>query len=205
MGRLVLLPCHSITFVMLLLDLCLLGSFRPTMYFSFIQFKLPGISIGLILIPFWAFSAHFILIFPWAFAKYFRLSQPNYHILYFRGLLAYTPTPYTNSFLWAPLTHFFLLSISYNFHGLTTSFFGLSWARLFFVFLGYFFTILYACGPLFLPFELNGFFFSYFANSSFFTLCYIFEFFLAIDPFLFCQNGPQQRLICKNLNTMLYI
>ena len=30
------------------------------MYFSFIQFTLPSISTGLILIPFWASSAHFI-------------------------------------------------------------------------------------------------------------------------------------------------
>ena len=40
MGQLVFLPRHSIAFAMLLLDLCLLGLFGPTMHFSFIQFTL---------------------------------------------------------------------------------------------------------------------------------------------------------------------
>ena len=100
MGRLVLLPCHSITFVMLLLDLCLLGSFRPTMYFSFIQFKLPGISIGLILIPFWAFSAHFIHLGILDPLHSFGHPRPI-SFLYFHGLLLNIsgfPSPITISF-----------------------------------------------------------------------------------------------------------
>ena len=80
---------------------------------------------------FWASLVHSILKFPWAFTKIFGLPRPNYHILYFWGLLAFAPTPFTNSFLWAPPTYFCLLSISYNSHGLTTSFSRLPWACLF--------------------------------------------------------------------------
>ena len=44
--------------------------------------------------------------------------------------MAFASNPFTNSFLWAPPAHFCLLSISYNSHGFSTSFSGLSWARL---------------------------------------------------------------------------
>ena len=41
--------------------------------------------------------------------------SPNYHILYFWGLRAFPPTPYSlNSLLWASLAHTCLLSISHN-------------------------------------------------------------------------------------------
>ena len=65
-----------------------------------------------------------------AIIPFFGLPWPNYHIFYFRSLLAFAPTPFTNSFLWASPTHFYLLSISYNSHGLITFFFGLPCARL---------------------------------------------------------------------------
>ena len=56
---------------------------------------------------------------------------PNYHILHFRGLWAFPPTPWLlSSFLWAPSTHSCLLSISHNAHGFTTSFSKLHWASL---------------------------------------------------------------------------
>ena len=46
------------------------------------------------------------------------------------GLLAFKSIPLTNSFLWALLAPFCFLYISYNSHGLTTSFFGASLAHL---------------------------------------------------------------------------
>ena len=149
---------------------------------------LPSIFAGLILIPSWAYSAHFILTFSWDFNKSFGLPRPNYHIFYFRGLLAFAPTPFINSFLWTPPTHFCLLSISYSSHRLTTFFFGLPWAHLF------------SLGPFLLFYRPVDYYscylglmvFSCFASSSFFIPCYIVRFFLAIGPFLFCRNGPQQ-------------
>ena len=49
--------------------------------------------------------------------------DPNYHILYFRGLWAFPPTPYLLNFLlWASLAHSCLLFVSHNAHGFTTSF-----------------------------------------------------------------------------------
>ena len=45
-------------------------------------------------------------------------------------LLAFEPTPFTNSFLWASLANFYFLSISYNSHRPTTSLFGASSTRL---------------------------------------------------------------------------
>ena len=41
----------------------------------------------------WVSLAHSSPSFSWAFAKSFELSDPNYHILYFRGLWAFPPTP----------------------------------------------------------------------------------------------------------------
>ena len=141
------------------------------MHFSLIQFTLPSVplvnshTILDFLSPFhflWASLTYSILIFPWAFAMSSGLPWPNYHILYFQGLLAFVPTPFTNSFLWAPLTHFCLLSISYNSHWLTTSFSRLPWARLL------------SLGPFYYFMPVNHYschsdlmvFFSHFANSS---------------------------------------
>ena len=56
----------------------------------------------------WASLAYSILTFPWAFAIFFGFPRPNYHILYFRGSLAFIPTPFANYFLLgssAPFLH----------------------------------------------------------------------------------------------------
>ena len=65
---------------------------------------------------FWASLAHSILTFPWAFATSFGISWPNCHILYFWGLLDFVPTPFTNSFLWAPLGPFAFFGAFLLFH-----------------------------------------------------------------------------------------
>ena len=121
---------------------------------------LPSISTRLVLISSWASLAHFISLGilgplhsfgrPWfipflhsygLFAKSFELPQPNYHIIYFKGLLAFALTPFTNSFLWALPAHLCLLSTFYDSHGLTTSFSGFPWAYL--LSFGTFFLLLY--------------------------------------------------------------
>ena len=148
-GRVVFLPCHFIASAVLPLDLYLLGLFWAChTFFSYsiyvaqcfywvnpytiLGFFGPFHSFGhhRPALFFWASLAHSILTFPWAFATSFGISWPNCHILYFWGLLDFVPTPFTNSFLWAPPTHFCLLPLSYNSHELTTSFFGLPWAHL---------------------------------------------------------------------------
>ena len=145
------MPCYHLTYT------CW-ASFRPTMYFSFIQFTLPSIFAGLILMLFWAFLAHFIsfghpqpalflwassayfiplgilglfiLTFPWAFATSFGLPRPNYHILYFRGFVGLCTNPIYKFLSLGSSDPFYLLSISYNFHELTTSFFEFPWTHL---------------------------------------------------------------------------
>ena len=114
-GRLALLPHHSVTSAMLPLDSCLLGLFwachvlflysiHVDQYFCWVNsytilgFLGPFHSFGhpwpaLFL---WVFLAHSIFTFPWAFATSFGYPQPNYHILYFRGLLVFAPTLITN-------------------------------------------------------------------------------------------------------------
>ena len=176
MGWLTLLPCCLIAFAMLYFGLCLLGllwacrtlslllsSWSPVLH------ELFWASLGLFYSfghPWpasflWASSAYSNPSFPWVLAKSFKLSRPNYHILYFRGLLAFSPTPFTNSFLWAPLAYFCLIFIFHNSHGFTTSFFGLPWARLFS--LGPFD---YLTGPWTIPAIWVQWFSSHFANSS---------------------------------------
>ena len=76
------------------------------------------------------FHSFLLLTFPWAFAKSFGLPWPNYHILY---PWVYWPSNQSHlliSFfgLFQPL--FYFLSISYDSHGLTTSSFRASLARL---------------------------------------------------------------------------
>ena len=192
-----LLPCYYLT-------CACWASFRPAMYFSFIQFTLPSISAGLNLILFWTSSAHFIPLGVLGLLQSFRHPWPI-PFLYSHGLLLNLlgfPGPitisftfsFTNSFLWTPPTHFCLLSISYNSHGLTTFFSGLPWACLFS--LGHF--LLFYRHVDHYSYHSSLIFFSYFANSSFFTLCYIIGIFLAIGPFLFCQNGPQQLATFPN-------
>ena len=85
------------------------------------------------------------------------MTQLPYPLLW--GLLAFAPTPFTNSFLWALCFPFF-----YNSHGFTTSFSRLHWACLRSL---WHFLLFYRPGLLFLPFGLNSF--SYFANSPSFS------------------------------------
>ena len=59
-GGLAFLPCHFVASAMLLLNLCLWATFESALHFSLIQFMLPNIPVGLILIPSWASLAHFI-------------------------------------------------------------------------------------------------------------------------------------------------
>ena len=132
-GGLAFLPCHFVASAMLLLNLCLLGLFWVCLaLFSYsihiaqcscwvnshtiLGFLGPFHSFGhpwptLFL---WASLAHSILTFPWAFTTCFGLLQPNYHILYFRGLLTFAPTPFTKSFLWASPNHFYFAFWKFN-------------------------------------------------------------------------------------------
>ena len=154
-GLLALLPCHSVILVVVLFDPCLLGFFWACSMLSFYLILVAQYyhwtSIHAILgflDPFHcfrAFLAHFLLFrhpqpitfpwaslahsnstFPWAFAKSFGLPLPNYHILYFWDSWAFhQPLCSLNSLLWVSLAHSYLISISYNAHRFTTSFFRL--------------------------------------------------------------------------------
>ena len=53
--------------------------------------------------------------------------SPNYHTLYFGVYRIFHHPHLLSSFLWAPLAHFYLPSIS---HGITISFFRLFWSHL---------------------------------------------------------------------------
>ena len=77
-GRLVFLQCHFITSTMLPLDLCLLDLFWACHDFFLIQFTLPSVSAGLILIPSWASLAHFIFFGHPQPALFFRASSAHF-------------------------------------------------------------------------------------------------------------------------------
>ena len=151
MGWLVFLPCHCTALAVISLIFCLVVTFRLTgwstchvnfLSYSFFCSLLPNIPAGPIHSVPWASSAHFV---PWASLTCFIISYIFHsHGLLLNslgfhgpittslplGLLAFKTTPFTNSFLWASLTHFYFLSISYNSHEPTTSFFGASSACL---------------------------------------------------------------------------
>ena len=122
MGRLTLQSCHPVVPTMLLFDLVLAGPLLGLLYaFLLLNSSSPALFTRLVLILFWASLAHFILLgilgpfhflghhppisfhwvslahsspsFSWVFAKSFELPDPNYHILYFRGLWTFPPTP----------------------------------------------------------------------------------------------------------------
>ena len=60
------LPCHPIVPAMLLFGLCLLGLFWACYILSFCSIPIVSIIIGLVLMLFWAFLAHFIAFeLPW--------------------------------------------------------------------------------------------------------------------------------------------
>ena len=69
------------------------------------------------------FHSHGLLLNPLGFPSPITTSLPL-------GLLAFEPTPFTNPFLCASLSHFCFLSISHNSHRLTTSIFGASLSRM---------------------------------------------------------------------------
>ena len=103
------------------------------------------------------------------FTKSFGLLRPNYHVLY---LWIHWPLNRSHLLirffgLFRPVFDFFLFLNSYDSHGLTTSFFGAPLDP--FAFFRTFFTILQACGPLFLPFWSSGL---YFAIFFFLSLSY---------------------------------
>ena len=149
-------PCCTIVSAMLSFDFCLLGLFWAYCTLSFgsvpiaqyYHWTWTHVVLGFLgpFHPFGASLVHFIplgilglfhfLGHPWSILilhshrlllNLLGFFGPNFHILYFLGLLAFLPTPFTNSFLWAPLAHFYLLSIFHNSHRFTT-FFGLPWA-----------------------------------------------------------------------------
>ena len=154
------LSFHSVIPTVLLFDSCLLGLFWAYCMFSLYLIPMAwyyhwaSIHAVLCLLGpfhrFWGFLSPFIslgILGPFHFLGNPRpipilhshglllslLGFPNlnYHILYFWGLWAFPPTPYSlKSLLWASLGYRCLLSISHNAHGFTTSFFGLLWARL---------------------------------------------------------------------------
>ena len=206
-GQLVFLPCHCIASAMISLNLCLLSLLWACHVYSFPQFTLPSISTRLVLISFWASSGHFIhlgilgsfhsfghprpvsfiraslapliLTFPWAFTKSLGLPWPDYHILYFCGLLAFELISLTNSFFWAPPVHLCLLFTSYDSHKLSISFFRAPLGPL--AFFGAFLLFYrpvdhYSC-------HSGLMIFSYFANSSFFTLFILLDLFSSLSPF----------------------
>ena len=108
--------CHVTTWLVLT---------GPAMYFSFIQFMLPSISTRLILMPSWAPLTYIIFLgildslhsfgHPWPIPflhshglllHFLGFSGPITISFTFGGLLVFTSTPFTNSFFWAPPTHF---------------------------------------------------------------------------------------------------
>ena len=132
---LALLPCHSVTPAMLLFDLCLMGLFWACYMFSLclipVAWYYHWASIHAILGflgPFHRFRvslAHFISLgifspfhflgYPWPIQilhshglllNLLDFPGPNYHILYFWGLWALPPTPYSpNLILWLHYFH----------------------------------------------------------------------------------------------------
>jgi len=99
--------------------------------------------------------------------------------------LAFAPTPFTNSFLWAHSAHFCLLPIPYNFNRLTTSFSKLPWTRLL------------SLWHFLLLSRLVDYYFYYLSLMVFFILLALLPLpfsyvglFLVIG--LFCQSGHQQ-------------
>ena len=139
-GRLTPLPCRPIASAMLSFDLCLLSLFWARRTLSFYSVPINHYyrwacshALWGFLGPFHSFEAsmaHFIPLdilcplhslghprpIPILHSHGFLLSllgfpDSNYHIIYFRDLLAFPPTLFTSFFLWAPPAHFCLLSI----------------------------------------------------------------------------------------------
>ena len=77
------------------------------------------------ILSFWASSAHSNSLFPWTFVESFGLPRwPKLPYPLLLGFMGFPSTPYSlNSLLRASLAHSHLLSISYDVHGFTSSFF----------------------------------------------------------------------------------
>ena len=150
-GLLALLPYHSIIPAVLLFDSCLLGFFWASCMLSLCLISVAQYYHWASIHTFLGFLglfhcfqaslAHFILFrhprpISILYSHGHLLSLlgspgPNFHILYFWGLEAFPPTPYSlNSLLRASLAHPRLLSISHNTHEITTFFSGLLWVCL---------------------------------------------------------------------------
>ena len=133
--------------------------------------------------------AHSIFTFPWAFTKSFGLPWPNYHIIYFWGLLAFALTRFTNSFFWAPSAHLCLLSTSYDSHELTTSFSGLPWARFL------------SLGPFLLLYRLVDHYFCHLGLMVFLTLLVLLH-----SPLLYCwASSCYWALLPKWASTNMHV
>ena len=175
--RLKRLPCPFLILFFLLVftaqHFCWASSFNTSGFLN------PFHSLGLLI----SFHSFLPFSFLWALAKSFGLPWPNYHIICLWSLLAFEPIPFTNSFLWAPLASFYFLSIFYDFHGLITSFFGASSARLLSLEP---LIILWTYEPLFLLSWPNGLYFAAFFLHNF----HIVGFLLLLGHFV--KNGYQQ-------------
>ena len=170
------LPCYHLT-------CACWASFGLAVHFPFTQFPYPSTIVGLVLtlfrtslahfIPFGASLTHFIplgILGPLHSLKHPRpipilhsyglllslldFPGPNYHILYFRGLLAFPPTLFTSPSYRILRTIFACFLFLIMPIGLLLLSLGSLWPA---CFIWGPFTILQAHGPLFLPFGLNGF------------------------------------------------
>ena len=167
------------------------------MYFSLIQFTLPSIYARLILIPFWDSLAHL-----WASLTHFSLlsilgSFHSYILMGFCKIFRASPAQLPYPLLFHLLIHFFgLLRPIFACFPFLIIFMGLLLPSL-----GSLGLVCFLLGSFLLFYKpvdhyschLGLMVFSYFTNSSFFTLCYIVGLFIAICPFLFSQNGHQQH------------
>ena len=120
MGRLVFLPCHSIASAMLPLDLYLLGllwachvlfvySIHISQYFCCVNSHAIMVSLLGIFGPYHSFGHLWPILFLHSYGLLRHLfGFPSLITISFtfRGLLAFAPTPFTNSFLWALPTRF---------------------------------------------------------------------------------------------------
>ena len=98
--------------------------------YAILGFISPFHSFGAPLAQFYSFGCpRPIPILPshWLLLSLLGFPGPNYHTLYFGVYKLFHHPHLLSSFLWAPLAHFYLPSIS---HGITISFIGLFWAHL---------------------------------------------------------------------------
>ena len=123
---------------------------------------------------------------PWASLAHFILSYFLHSYGLLLSLLGFLG-PITASFLWAPLACFCFISISYNSHGLITSFFGAFLVRLLSLWLFYYFVGLWTIIPAIL--------------AQWSLLCY----FLSL-PFPYCWGFSAIGPFCQKwASTIFYL